>query len=213
MARNYEVSIDGLAVRLVQHGTEDAAPAPGLWLNAPGPGDVPGLIARARKVAGAAQVTIAVPDVEAAWEAFARTYKRVEAAGGAVSDEQGRLLAIHRLGRWDLPKGKVDPGEALPAAAAREVMEECGLREVRIVQPLCETWHTYERGERQHLKRTTWFLMRSSSAERLVPQHEEDIHQVVWMDAAGVERMKADTYGTVRAVISAWEAAEPRSRT
>ncbi len=211
--RNYEVHIEGLAVHFVPQGAQGGASAKGLLLNAPEPADVPGLIARARKVEGVEQLILTVPDVDTAWEAFAQGYVRVEAAGGAVSDEQGRLLAIHRLGRWDLPKGKVDRGEALPEAAVREVKEECGLREVSIVRPLCETWHTYARGGRDHLKRTTWFLMRTTGAERLVPQHEEGIQQVVWMDAAGVERMRADTYGTVRAVISAWEAAAPRSRT
>lgn len=206
MARNYEVSIDGLAVRLVQHGTEDAAPAPGLWLNAPGPGDVPGLIARARKVAGAAQVTIAVPDVEAAWEAFARTYKRVEAAGGAVSDEQGRLLAIHRLGRWDLPKGKVDEGEAVEEAAVREVMEECGLRDVERGAHLCATWHTYVRKGERHLKRTDWYRMRASSRQPLIAQSEEDITEVRWLAPAEVEAMKAETYPSLLPVIAAWQA-------
>ncbi len=44
----------------------------------------------------------------------------------------GRLLAARRTrpaeaaGRWELPGGKVEPGESLAAAAAREVTEELG---------------------------------------------------------------------------------------
>ena len=57
----------------------------------------------------------------------------VPAAGGLLTDENGRLLCIHRIGHWDLPKGKLEAGEALEEAAAREVEEECGvpLPEVR----------------------------------------------------------------------------------
>ncbi len=146
-------------------------------------------------------------DVTALWKEFKGRFRFVQAAGGAVTDEQGRLLAIHRLGRWDLPKGKVDKGEGIPEAAVREVMEECGLRNVALVAPLCETWHTYERNGEQHLKRTDWFLMHASSTEALVPQAEEDIGAVRWLDAAGVRDLKADTYPSLLSVVEAWEAA------
>ena len=86
----------------------------------------------------------------AEWDAFRADYKFVLAAGGAVTDEHGRLLVIRRLGKWDLPKGKVDEGEAIDAAAMREVHEECGLNELHIVRAMTSTWHTYERKGKQH---------------------------------------------------------------
>jgi 8-oxo-dGTP diphosphatase len=51
---------------------------------------------------------------------------------GVVVVEDGALLLIRRrdppsAGRWTLPGGRVDPGEALPAAARREALEETGL--------------------------------------------------------------------------------------
>lgn len=54
-----------------------------------------------------------------------------------VADAAGRLLLVQRsnppeAGRWTLPGGRVEPGESLEDAAAREVLEETGLR-VRIV--------------------------------------------------------------------------------
>lgn len=54
-----------------------------------------------------------------------------------VRDAAGRILLVQRSappesGRWTLPGGRVEPGEGLAEAAAREVLEETGLR-VRVV--------------------------------------------------------------------------------
>ncbi len=141
----------------------------------------------------------------AEWEAFCARYTFVLAAGGAVTDEQGRLLVIKRLGKWDLPKGKVDPGEGIEAAAMREVEEECGLKRLHISAPMPSTWHTYERKGKQHLKRTDWFLMSASSTEVLVPQHEEDIEEVRWIAPFELAAIKDASYPSLLSVFEAWE--------
>ncbi|MFF8869204.1 (deoxy)nucleoside triphosphate pyrophosphohydrolase [Streptomyces massasporeus] len=52
---------------------------------------------------------------------------------GAALVEDGRLLAARRsapvelAGRWELPGGKVEPGETAGAALARELREELGV--------------------------------------------------------------------------------------
>ena len=145
------------------------------------------------------------PGAERLWQMLQAVHVPVTAAGGAVVDEAGRLLAIRRLGKWDLPKGKVDKGEGIEEAALREVREECGLQELRIIEALPVTWHTYERKGRQHLKRTDWFLMQGTADEVLVPQLEEDITDVRWMTAAEVAAMRTDTYASLLPVIAAWE--------
>lgn len=55
-----------------------------------------------------------------------------QVAVGAVCVHDGRLLVIERAhdpgaGRWSLPGGRVEAGEALADALAREVSEETGL--------------------------------------------------------------------------------------
>ncbi|MCK9421293.1 MAG: NUDIX domain-containing protein [Bacteroidales bacterium] len=52
-----------------------------------------------------------------AHEAFSAMFKRVDAAGGMVKNERGEYLFIHRLGFWDLPKGKIDVKDIQDALA------------------------------------------------------------------------------------------------
>lgn len=65
------------------------------------------------------------------------TERPVLAAGAVVTRAGGEVLLVHRprYDDWSFPKGKVDPGEQLPATAVREVAEETGLR-VRLGVPL-----------------------------------------------------------------------------
>lgn len=62
----------------------------------------------------------------------AEEFKRTTLAAGAVlwrgDPHDPEVALIHRAhyDDWSLPKGKVDPGESLPATAAREIFEETG---------------------------------------------------------------------------------------
>lgn len=58
---------------------------------------------------------------------------RPEVAVGAVVVRDGRLLLVLRgrgagAGSWSLPGGRVEAGESLTAAVARELAEETGLK-------------------------------------------------------------------------------------
>ena len=63
--------------------------------------------------------------------------KDVRAAGAVVFAPGKRVLLVHRpkYDDWSFPKGKLDRGEHVTAAAVREVAEETGLQ-VRLGPPL-----------------------------------------------------------------------------
>ncbi|HEX7197182.1 MAG TPA: NUDIX hydrolase [Candidatus Limnocylindria bacterium] len=65
---------------------------------------------------------------------FGGKYRRIEGAHVMVTDDAGHVLVVRTtyLGpEWMLPGGRVERGETPHAAAARETLEETGLR-VRI---------------------------------------------------------------------------------
>ena len=107
-------------------------------------------------------------------------FRYVKAAGGLVCTDDGDRLMICRQGRWDLPKGMVEPGETLAQAALREVGEETGIHPTAVKSLITKTYHIYDKYGGWHLKQTSWFAM---EAQRLQPrpQTEEDIAQAVWV--------------------------------
>ena len=56
----------------------------------------------------------------------------VQAGGGLVRNQSGKMLFIFRKGKWDLPKGKIDKGETLEKGAKREVKEETGVKKLEL---------------------------------------------------------------------------------
>ncbi|MFQ5447783.1 MAG: NUDIX hydrolase [Saprospiraceae bacterium] len=120
-------------------------------------------------------------DVEQLWADFKSIFKCIGAAGGVVNNDQGETLFIFRRGFWDLPKGKIDKGEAPGETALREVSEETGLERLALGAPLGNTFHTYRLNGKRILKTTFWYRMAAEHTE-LTPQREEDIEEARWMN-------------------------------
>ncbi len=134
---------------------------------------------------------------------FSSAFKTIDAAGGLVKNSKGEYLFIFRNGKWDLPKGKVEKGEKIRAAATREVEEECGIGKLKITKELDTTYHTYRLAGSDILKRTYWFEMSSDDMSVLVPQTEEGITEVKWISKNELEQVYANTYDSVKEVMKA----------
>jgi 8-oxo-(d)GTP phosphatase len=104
-------------------------------------------------------------------------------AGGGLVLRPGRgepeVLLIYRRGAWDLPKGKLDEGETLPACALREVREEVGITRLGLLAAAGTTTHGYPEGRRYVVKRTAWYFMQTPERE-FRPEAREGIERVLW---------------------------------
>ena len=146
------------------------------------------------------------PDVSELFVYIAKCFRYIEAAGGLVSLSDGRILFIKRLGKWDLPKGKVEKGESLQETAIREVMEECGLKRMPLITgELKHTFHTYHQDGRHILKHTVWYAMRYEGNETLLPQFSEEITQAVWLPKEQLNIVLQNTYQSIKQVLKTIE--------
>ncbi len=129
-------------------------------------------------------------------------FHTLEAAGGVVRDRLGRTLMILRRGKWDLPKGKLEPGESHQECALREVAEETGIDRLTIGNLICVTHHTYSRGGERLLKHTWWYDMKSEgiSSPSPVPQTEEDIAVAEWVPVQEIPAKLSDSYTSIKEV-------------
>ena len=134
-------------------------------------------------------------------KAFFKKFTLVTAAGGLVMNGNDEVLLIYRKGKWDLPKGKKEKGEKLEDCALREVEEETGLKQVKLISPLTVTYHTYHEGSRYMLKDSHWFNMKASAKQQLVPQKEEDIHEIKWVAAEDLVSYFPESYPSIADVL------------
>ncbi|MFC9862355.1 MULTISPECIES: (deoxy)nucleoside triphosphate pyrophosphohydrolase [unclassified Streptomyces] len=112
----------------------------------------------------------------------------VVVVAGAVCD-QGRLLAARRsappelAGRWELPGGKVEPGETGEQALVRELREELGV-ETEALERIPGAW-PLKAGYVLHV----WTVRLLSGVPRPLEDHDElrwlapdEVDQVDWLD-------------------------------
>ncbi len=138
------------------------------------------------------------PDADALLEQIKNTFKIIIAGGGWVVNDVGEVLFILRHGKWDLPKGKLDEGETIEACAMREVEEETGVTGLKILQPVMITYHVYEHKGEEILKESHWYLMKTLTNNVPVPQLEEGITAIKWLDKAGIQKALSNTYPSVK---------------
>lgn len=73
---------------------------------------------------------------------------RIHVAAAVIRDAQGQVLIAqrspdkHQGGLWEFPGGKVEPGESVAQALARELHEELGIA-VQQARPLIQVAHDY----------------------------------------------------------------------
>ena len=146
---------------------------------------------------------LAAADPKACYRNLSSLFIQIKAAGGLVENPHSDILMIYRLGKWDLPKGKVDDGETIREAATREVEEECGVSGLSITASMPETDHIYyDNNGRWILKTTYWFRMNALNWKQPIPQKKENIEAVKWVKKKDVPVLLNHSYRSVRFLLS-----------
>jgi 8-oxo-dGTP pyrophosphatase MutT (NUDIX family) len=131
----------------------------------------------------------------------------VEAAGGIVQNELGEILLIYRRGWWDLPKGKLDPGETPAQAALREVEEETGLAHLQLGQFFGHCYHIYplKKDGEWAFKPSHWYAMRVAGCPALKPQAEEQIERADWVPLAQLGDYLPKMFPSLADLLMRWQ--------
>ena len=124
-------------------------------------------------------------------------FKYKIAGGGIVENTKGQILLMKRLGKWDLPKGKVEKYETLEDGGKREVKEETGVKKINVGKLVGITYHVFKRNNRYQLKESHWFHMTSTYEGDLVPETKEGITKAVWKDKKKALKAMENTYPNI----------------
>jgi 8-oxo-dGTP pyrophosphatase MutT (NUDIX family) len=132
---------------------------------------------------------------------FCKKLPNVIAGGGKVYNQNGDILFIYRNNKWDLPKGKAERNESIEETAIREVIEETGVKDLKIVNPLPITYHIFKRNGKTRLKITHWFTMETTFNGKLFPQENEGITKVEWLSPEESKKALSNSYANIKLLV------------
>ncbi len=139
-----------------------------------------------------------------------------KAAGGiVVRGEQVLILRKTTKSEWVLPKGHVEAGETLEAAAVRETQEETGYLNVRVLTNLGTERAQFQLSEKRVIRDETYFLMELlDEARNEAPTHDDAawdqwIFEKHWLPLrSAAERLSFEPARSFMRRAAAWMAAQ-----
>jgi len=127
-------------------------------------------------------------------------------SGGAVFRKHGNGFQIALLKdvfeRWTLPKGHAEKDETPEQTVLREVKEELGLDNLKIIKKLGEREYTTHEPEKGTIKRKVIdFLLEAPENSKLKAEQSSGIKEAKWFDFNEISELKQ--YQQVKPVIEA----------
>lgn len=118
--------------------------------------------------------------------------RKTRSAGGVVVNQKGKVLMVDQKGTsWSLPKGHIEEGETELEAAKREIYEESGVKELKLIKKL----GSYKRfripddgkGEDKTEQKTITMFLFTTTINDLKPIDKNN-PQAIWIDKKQVAK-------------------------
>jgi len=114
-----------------------------------------------------------------------KKHKLEEFSAGIVlfreQDGKRKYLLLHYpSGHWDFAKGHLEAGESEMQAAIRELEEETGVSQVKVLDGFCEPIIYFFKRQGKLIKKTVTFFLGHTDSQEIKVSHE---HQgYLWLD-------------------------------
>jgi 8-oxo-dGTP pyrophosphatase MutT (NUDIX family) len=148
------------------------------------------------------EVFLYYPDKKKLLKEFKEKFVTIKASGGIVTNKKNQILFIYRKGKWDLPKGKMEKNESKKESALREVIEETGVKKLKIINFFSTTFHLIKVKSEYFLKETHWYTMKTKYDGKLKPQKSEGIISAKWKTFDEALEIKKKTFRNIAIILT-----------
>ena len=148
------------------------------------------------------EVFLYYPNKKKLLKEFKEKLVTIKATGGIVTNKKNQILFIYRKGKWDLPKGKMEKNESKKESALREVIEETGVKKLKIINFFSTTFHLIKVKREYFLKETHWYTMKTKYDGKLKPQKSEGIISAKWKTFDEAQEIKKKTFRNIAIILT-----------
>jgi len=110
-----------------------------------------------------------------------RVVRQHSAGGVVVRDGSVLLIATAGGARWQLPKGRIEPGESSEEAAVREVREETGVTG-RVLAPLPGIDYWFAEGARKRIRKHVDYYLLDYVAGSEADFDRKEVSEARWFE-------------------------------